>query len=830
MYVLDFSEIKKTDVDKAGGKGANLGELTQSSIRVPAGFVVTAEAYRLFIEENNLKASFDAAITDAGCSEVKLLEAAEKMRNSIRKGKIPSAVEKEIRNKYQELTACKAEEKIRLAVRSSATAEDLPDASFAGQQETYLNVIGIDNMLAEIKNCYASLWGNRAVCYRQNQGYEQTSVALAVVVQQMIESEKSGVLFTANSVNGRKDEIQINASWGLGESVVSGRVTADSFVCSKDGKVKSSVCGSKKTQIIYDKEGTKQIAVEEHAQQELCLSDAEITELCKEGVRIENHYGFPMDIEWAIKDGKVYILQARAITTLGLKEENSQEESLIQKYIQGTKVKGPQKSNMAFQLEKMPYAYRPLDYDFIMQINHQKAIIFNGNGLELSSDPQYDDDGIMTLPKSSIKINGKIFKIFKTLKKIKDFDWCEKHCKDAMDKSEKEIERIKQIDFTNMTVRDCGEFIKSAYKLTADISYARFMYAVFPGVAGGGLSKVIRKVNPKYTTYDFYWNLDNKTSLVAKDVAELAENLKKIDGVKEAVCAGKKYKDICNSFPATIPLFKSFLEKNGYKSDFNCYCIIARTLLEEPDRLIDILRPLLSHEDTDEAKNSKDFNKLMEEIKKLYTADFPALEKKIHQYRYFHVVREETQYMWETLFCFLRYSLKRTNELLLGNSDYEHGISNLFYEELIASCARGALSESDKEKIMRRNSKHPLAEKVWAASKLLVFDSNGETLKGISGSSGIAVGPARIIKSPAEFYKMQRGDVLVCELTDPEWTPLFKLASAVVADTGAELSHAAIVAREFGLPAVLGTGFATQRFTDGQTIRVDGDKGKVSAV
>lgn len=828
MLVLDFNQISKNDVNVAGGKGANLGEMTKCGIVVPGGFVVTAKAYRLFIEENNMKADFSAKLEQTQNDETKLLAAAEHFRAAIKNAALPPALEKEIREKFAALDA------ERVAVRSSATAEDLPDASFAGQQETYLNVRGIDEVLAQIKECYASLWGNRAVCYRQNQGYDQLSVALAVVVQQMVESEKAGVLFTANPVSGSKDEIQINASWGLGESVVSGKVTADSFVCSKDGKVKSSVCGSKKTQIVYaddgTKNGTKEIAVEEAAQKKLCLSEAEIAELCAEGVKIEKHYGFPMDIEWAIKGSKVYILQARAITTLGTETENSEEQALIQKYIEGTKVKGPQKKNMAFQLEKMPYAYRPLDYDFIMQINHQKAVIFSENGLELSSDPQFDDDGIMTLPKSSVKINSKIFKIFKTLKNIKDFDWCEKHCRELMPKHETEIAQIKKLDFSTMTIAECGDFIKHAFQLTADISYDRFMYAVFPGVVGGGLSKVIKKINPKYTTYDFYWGLDNKTSVVTKDVAKLAENLGKIDGVKDAICSGKKYDDICKQFPETVPLFNDFLEKNGYKSDFNCYCIIARTFIEEPDRLLNILRPLLANEDAAVSENTKDFGALMEQIKAIYGSDFLALEKKINQYRYFHVVREETQYLWETLFCFVRRCLERANELLLGSSDYEHGIANLSYKELIATCAHGTLSESDQEKITRRNSKHPLAEKVWAASKLLVFDSNGETLKGISGSTGVAVGPARIIRSPAEFYKMQKGDVLVCELTDPEWTPLFKLASAVVADTGSELSHAAIVAREFGLPAVLGTGFATQRFSDGQTIRVDGDKGEACAV
>ena len=216
-------------------------------------------------------------------------------------------------------------------------------------------------------------------------------------------------------------------------------------------------------------------------------------------------------------------------------------------------------------------------------------------------------------------------------------------------------------------------------------------------------------------------------------------------------------------------------------------------------------------------------------LEAIYGNKFPALKKRIEAFRTFHLVREESQYLWEMLFCYIRRILKRLSLLLTENYDYVHGISNLFYSELIAACRRGSLSESDMEKMNRRNDKHALSQKVWDASKLLVFDSKGDTLKGISGSNGVVVGKVCIVRSPAEFHKMKSGDILVCELTDPEWTPLFRLAGGVVADTGSSLSHAAIVAREFGIPAVLGVGFATSRFKDGDMIRVDGDKGTVSA-
>ncbi len=848
--VLDFQEIKKEDVMTAGGKGANLGEMTAAGITVPGGFVVTADAYKAFIKENHLEEMFRKELTEAGNDEAKLLDAAKKFRHAISKGKLPEEVEKTVREKYAQLG-----EQARVAVRSSATAEDLPDASFAGQQETYLNVRGAEAVLTQIRNCYASLWGNRAVCYRSNQGYDQLSVALAVVIQKMVESEKAGVLFTVNPINRNPDEMQINASYGLGESVVSGKVTADSYLCDKQGKVKSCQIGSKETQIIYadtqgtaatanaqctpddvitsdaqktpgDTAATKEVAVSEKMQKARCLNDEEIAVLCAEALRIEKHYGCPMDIEWAIAGGSVYILQARAITTLHT--DNAEEQKIIAGYLEGMQITGKARANMAFQLEKMPFAYRPLDYDYIIKINRQKAKIFQENGIILTSDPQIDDDGIQTLPTSRIKINGGIFKLFGTLKLLKNFAVCAEKCRTFLAEYEDEIGKMRQIDFEQKNIKECGEFLSYTLNLTGRLAYDRFKYALFPSFIARDMEKAVQKVDKSYTKFDLFWGLNNKTSEVTRDIAELAGKIKEDKALAADLLQGANYQTLYKKYPEMQSAFDSFLQKNGYKSDYNCYCVDARTLLENPDRLLHILQPLVASTETASGEKEQDFGKLMEQLKAIYGSKYPALKERIEDFRYFHVVREETQYLWETVFYYVRKCLERTNMLLLSDTDYEHGVANLFAEELIAACERGSLSESDKEKIERRNSKHPLAQKVWDASKLLVFDADGDVLKGVSGSTGTAIGKVCIIHGPEEFYKMQKGDVLVCQLTDPEWTPLFNLASAVVADTGSSLSHAAIVAREYGIPAVLGVGFATTRFKDGDTIKVDGDKGEVS--
>ena len=820
--ILDFNEIKKEDVLIVGGKGANLGEMTSAKINVPSGFVITADAYRDFLKVNAIDSLIENGIKKSADDEKILLNEAEHFRGKIKSGKFPEQLENAIREKYFNLG-----NNTRVAVRSSATAEDLPDASFAGQQETYLNVQGIESVLNGVRNCYASLWGNRAASYRFHQGYDQTSVSIAVVVQEMIESEKSGVLFTVNPVNKKENEMQINASFGLGESVVSGRVTADSYIIDKSGNIIEVNIGSKETQIIYGDKETVEVSVNSDKRKTHALNDREILELMKCGLEIEKHYGMPMDIEWAIKNDIVYILQARAITTLKNSKNDITDNDLIEKYIKGKKIKKDTQEVMSFFLEKMPFAHRVLDFDYLMAINDQKVNILSEGGIILPRNPIIDDDGIQTFSDEGKRIGKNIFKFFNILKNMKDFEFCYKKCKDFMNIYETKIEEIKHLNFENMTLTDCGNFLEESYALLQKLAYDRFKYALFPSVLNSKkFTKIIKKVNSNYSSFDFYWDLDNKTSVITNDVYTMACEIRKNEALRRAIISGDNFKELYKKYNDFKNITDEFMKDNGFKSDYNCYCLSAKTFLEDPDRLTNILRPILN-ENSNESKDIKDFSKLMENIKGIYGKKYQDIEKQIKYFRYFHVVREESQYLWETLFYYVRKCVKRINFILLGDENIEIGVANLFHEELLKAINRGNLNESDKEKINRRNEKFPLAVKVWEASKLLIFKTNGDVLKGVSGSTGIAVGKVCLINSPKEFYKMKKGDILVCHLTDPEWTPLFKLASAVVADTGSALSHAAIVAREYNIPAVLGVGFATTKFKDGDTIQVDGNTGEV---
>ena len=410
---------------------------------------------------------------------------------------------------------------------------------------------------------------------------------------------------------------------------------------------------------------------------------------------------------------------------------------------------------------------------------------------------------------------------------MKDFELCYKKCKDFMNIYEVEIEEIKHLNFENMTLTECGNFLEESYVLLQKLAYDRFKYALFPSVLNSKkFTKIIKKVNSNYSSFDFYWGLDNKTSVVTNDVYKMAREIRKNEALKKAIISGDNFKELYKKYNDFKNISDEFMKDNGFKSDYNCYCLSAKTFLEDPDRLINILRPILN-ENSNESNDIKDFSKLMESVKEIYGRKYQDVEKQIRYFRYFHVVREESQYLWETLFYYVRKCVRRINFILLGDENIETGVANLFHKELLEVIKRGNLNESDKEKINRRNEKFPLAVKVWEASKLLIFKTDGDVLKGVSGSTGIAVGKVCLINSPKEFYKMKKGDILVCHLTDPEWTPLFKLASAVVADTGSALSHVAIVAREYNIPAVLGVGFATTKFKDGDTIQVNGNIGEV---
>ena len=337
VYVAKFEKISKDDIDIAGGKGANLGELTQAGIPVPPGFVITSETYEKFMNDTEINTTIMDILDNVDVNDTKALqEAADEIKSIIVNTPMPMDIKTLIIEAYNQLSESVGEEEADVAVRSSATAEDLPDASFAGQQDTYLHVKGVDEVVEYVQKVWASLFEARAIFYREENNFDHDKVYIAVCVQQMVQAEKSGVMFTVNPSTGEQVAM-IESSWGLGEAVVSGDVTPDHYDVNKaNNKIENLIVSDKKYMYTNDENGTSiRVNVPEEKRNERVLSDEDLNNLVEMGKTIENHYGQPMDTEWAIEKGRLYLLQARPITTLDNNIEKSDSTADLDVIIKG---------------------------------------------------------------------------------------------------------------------------------------------------------------------------------------------------------------------------------------------------------------------------------------------------------------------------------------------------------------------------------------------------------------------------------------------------------------------------------------------------------------
>ena len=808
-YILSFNNIKKEDIPSAGGKGANLGEMTSAGINIPKGGVLLSQAYDKYMSENVI--------------DPEKYENGKELREAIINGELPSVIKKEVTEFYTSMG-----DDVRVAVRSSATAEDLEDASFAGQQETYLNVIGITDLLEKVKMCYASLWGDRAVSYRKNSGYDKEKVALAVVIQEMVESEAAGVMFTSDPA-GNKDNVHINAAYGLGEAVVSGIVSPDEYICSKEGKLIKQIIGSKKEEIIYSREdkGTVRCEVDEKRQKKAVLDKKMISALVKEGIRIEEHYGHPMDIEWAVRGKEIYILQARSITTLSGNNEGAFTEADFEAYPKVKPAKGSMRESVLFNLEKNPTPYYPLDHDFGGFVGEQKNILFNQIGIEFVGGMNpIDKDGVSYMASSKAKLNKNIFSIPKYLKMVKNVDSNIKCANDSLKKCRDRFDAERKTVLINTA--EIGESLKRMHDLIGKTAYDRFLYALMPNaVESGKVTKALRKIDKKLNAYDVLEGLSYVTADMNRDMKELCISINADEKMAECVKAND-YKTICAAYPVLGRRFERFLAVYGSKSDFNCYCFISESFRENPDRFINTLRPMLKSGGeavTDKEEAEKNFKELMDKAKEAFSGKkYTEFANRVRGLRHYHYIREATQYLWESEFEHCRYLLHKLADLMAVPYN---DLLYLFEDELYEVCKKGKLGAKE-DIIKNRKKKRAFAVAYWDKCMRDALAGDDDSVKGIGASEGQVNGKVCVVHSPAEFHKLEKGDILVCPYTDPEWTPLFALAAGVVVDTGGTLSHAAIVAREYKIPAVLATGDATLKLKDGDKVLVDAGTGSVS--
>lgn len=876
-YISDFGDVGPGDVALAGGKGVGLGGLVQAGLPVPPGFVLNTAAYAEFVEANHLGAGIHelAALSPLAAPQ-DYEDASQRIRALFTHGTMPAAIAAELAGAYGLL----GHGDTAVAVRSSATAEDLTSASFAGQQDTYLNVRGTEALTAAVTDCWASLWTARAMAYRAREGIVPDAVRLAVVVQQMVDAEAAGVMFTANPANGRRDQIAISAAWGLGESVVSGTVTTDDLVVEAGtGRVLSRRTADKEVMTVYADHGTREQPVPAGRRRQSVLDDEAAAELAGHGSRITDHFGAPQDIEWARAGGKFFILQSRPITALPEPTADAPDTWTV-----------PYPKGLYFRasiVEQLPDPLSPLFADLIdgSVSRSLRALMADAIGKNAIRE---NDVGLPT-------INGYAYYYYRTsamwrmtaksLTAVRSLARGKAHMGVAgwRDFSHPRYEQVIK-DWQARPVRELSgaELLEGVQSLLdAGTVYYTAVQSIIPLAATSEISfrmyydRLIRR-NGDPAAQTFLLGYDSEPIRAEKSLYNLAAWARDVPGLARIILdeptAALAESQRTGVPPAGMdaalwrqwhPRFQEHLDRFGhavYNLDF-----ISPVPADDPTPLLETVKFYLRGQGNDpherqrmsaaqrEAQTSQTIARLgpnrraaflrllrwaqgAAPIREDALADvglaWPLLRRMLFELGQrlvdSGVIAEPADVFW------LRHrELRSAVEFGLAGPGAPAPVAITGADRPVRA---GAVEE--RKMLWRGQAKAAapqlLPERRWmerafgsmmpAASQ----DQSGDVIKGVGASSGRVTAPARVLNGPRDFDRMVPGDVLVARITTPAWTSLFAMASAVVTDVGGPLSHSSIVAREYGIPAVLGTGVATQRLTSGQRIRVDGDAGTVT--
>jgi phosphohistidine swiveling domain-containing protein len=844
IFLKQFDELGRDDIEQAGGKGANLGELTRAGLPVPPGFVIVTDAYKSYVADHELT---DKIVELARPTDDPT--AYESSSDSIRalfSGQVSETLRAEIADAYAALG-----ENVSVAVRSSATAEDLPEASFAGQQDTYLNVRGLDDLVAAVRDCWASLWTARAMAYRARQSIDPATVSLAVVVQQMVDANAAGVMFTANPSNGHRDETVISAAWGLGESVVSGSVNTDNIVVREsDGLVLSSETADKAVMTVSAEQRTQERPVPDEQRRQPVLSESDAAALAAYGSRIENHYGAPQDIEWARADGQFFIVQARPITALPEAEAPMPTDWAV-----------PELSAMyvrASIVEQLPDPLSPLFADLIDgavtrslqtlfgEFAGEDAIGDNDVGLPTINGYayyRYSRAGMWRLMWKSPKAFQMLFTRGAMTGRWRNYshpryrrivsDWT------ARDLAEMSTEQL--IGGVAELVYAAAEYYTSVQTIiplaaTSEIVFTRFYDTVVRG-------------NDDPPAQVFLLGSDSEPIRAEKSLYELATWTRNSQKLAESLLALPRQQFLEQAAASDDPVwhewhtrFEAHLTAYGhtvYNLDF-----VNPVPADDPVPLLETVRFFVSGKGADPYERQRRLARRRDEatavvLARLDPVRAKAFRRLVRWAQRLAPLREDALadvgLAWPELRRMLAEVGRRLERAgVINKPDDVYWLHRFEIDESLGSLADQIEERKELWRGQRRATPPQLLPKggwgdMWrrwmpAASE----EQTGDVIKGTAGSAGTITAPARVLAGPQDFGQMRPGDVLVASITTPAWTSLFAMASAVVTDIGGPLSHSSIVAREYGIPAVLGTAVATRRISSGQLIRVDGDAGTVS--
>ncbi|MCH5583834.1 phosphoenolpyruvate synthase [Shimazuella sp. AN120528] len=869
--VLDFQEMKNNQLLLVGGKGIHLGELSKiQGIQVPAGFCVTTEAYQKALEQNetfhSLLNQLTLLIVD---DRDQIGKISKEIRQIIEEIEMPPEVEKAVSHYLSRFG-----EEHAYAVRSSATAEDLPHASFAGQQDTYLNVMEKDEILRHIKKCWASLFTDRAVIYRIQNEFDHSQVYLSVIVQRMVFPQASGILFTADPITSNRKQLSIDASFGLGEALVSGLVSADCYKV-QENKIINKMIATKKLAIYGRKKGgieTQQIDPDQQKTQ--TLTDQQILQLAHIGRKIEAYFGCPQDIEWCLVDDTFYIVQSRPITTLYPIPEVKDKENHV--YV-----------SMGHQ-QMMTEPIKPLGISFFHLLTPDQPLAIAGGRMFIDlthdlasplsrkvllnamgqSDPLIKDalltivnrkNFIKSLPKGKKVLGlrnsneGMSWKLLAQVVKIY-FQNDPTIIPDLIKSNETSIEKLKQ-NIQTKTGLDLFDFILEDYQQLRKILYnpqslGAIMVAVY---ATSWINKKMKKWLGEKNAADTLSlsvpnNITSEMGLALLDVADV------IRPYPEVIRYLQHVKD--DNFLDELVKFDGGSESrdaiHAYLTKYGMRCtgeidITKTRWSEKPTTLIPMILSNIKNFEPD-ARNHKfeegrqeslkKEQKLLDQLKQLPDGKRKAKKTKrmISLIRNFIGYREYPKYgMINRYFVYKQALMKEADKLVQANVISEkEDIYYLTFEELREVVRTNNL---DYQIINKRKDEYKQYEKLTPprvitsdgeiiTGKYKRKNSPAEAIVGLPVSSGVIEGRARVILK-MEDANLEDGDILVTAFTDPSWTPLFVSIKGLVTEVGGLMTHGAVIAREYGLPAIVGVENATKLIKDGQRIRVNGTDGYI---
>ncbi len=847
QFIKRFSEIDETDLSQVGGKGLNLGKLTTAGFSVPQGFCVTTDAYRFSVQD----------LPEQNASSVKDVVLAPELSDAI----------------------LKARDELRtdtVAVRSSATAEDLEEASFAGQQDTFLNVTS-DGLLDALKGCWASLWSDRAIAYRRTQRIPDEGLAMAVVVQEMCAADISGVLFTVSPFNENVSIVESN--WGLGESVVSGEITPDSFQISREtGEILETTVATKLEMIT-----TSGVSKVSSAQQNIpSLTDEQLKQLGQLGIQVETLYEQPMDIEWAFADGRFFLLQARPITThaqaqVSIDQKDREIEKLHKAEVQILKTLADTHGTVwsHHNLAEVLPAPMPMTWAIMKKFMSGSGGLGKAyRGLGFYPSKRVDGSGILDLicGRIYVNLNREVELFFDGFPFTHDFNALKQNPQKAMyaqatpnikhstpsfwfklplhiarmTKAELRLRKYRA-DFDQVLTEQ--EFPKFHEIVAAEqnLSYSELPDAELVEKFKTWCQKTLDDFAPKVLTATLLaaFSLQRLETLLQKCTDETAaKNLasRLISGLSGnlTVETNEKLRQV-GIGKITLA---DFLIDYGHRAvgEFELAQPRWREDTTYLEQIIASFSQKTSEPDGQAPENNQHFARQIEqretaekelaEIIAKKTGLRKQIESELDFTRLYMPFRETAKF-----YLMLGYEqIRRTLVELDNRYTLNGGIFYLVPDEL-EQLIRG---EELSDVIAERKTKRELLLQIEVPDVIFSdsLDRIGAALPtdaadayvGVGVSAGIAKGQARVLLKPSDIQPSERDYILVCPSTDPAWTPLFLHAAGLVMERGGLLSHGAVVAREYGVPAVVNIPNATQNITDGQMLQIDGNQGTVSII